>query len=924
MPHDSQVRSAALPPSTSFSRRLLAALILALWVGAGTVLMAKGQPPPPGPSTAALKPTQDDKNTWDLKPGRPVVREMSAGETHVYRLALSAGQYAQVVFDQQGIDVSVTLSDSDGAPLNKFDSLDGARGSEHVWIIAESTGTYELRVRPSAGDAKPGRYAVRIKELREATKKDRENVIAQYEAALRAWQARHDEGGESMMLYNIGQLYTLTDSQKALEYFEKALPGLRRLGNSPVLAATLNGVGILHAKVLNDLARGLKYYEDALSVLMALHDRPGEAAMRNNIGDIYYSMGQEANARLALQYYKQALDILRPLGDSPTLPVTLSNIGLLLKDYPALTDDPVLKGAPQRPLDYFEEALSFNVKLHDRLGEAITRSNLALLYLSEGHKEKAAENYREALRTFQSVGDYSNEIIVRYQLGLLYDTLGRKQEAIDLYDEGLLRLEVIRASSTVAEFRSSLAEAIQAYVYRMCQVLISTGQAVRAFELTERARSRALLDRLNDVSPAGGTRGGGRLSPEEQALEAKLSTMEQELRRERSRASPDLNYAHVSSLKAQYDAAQREYEELLLSQSLANKRKTLPRSAATLTLPRIQRLLDGDVTLLSYFVGPDESWAFVITRDSFKAVSLPVKEEDLIKPTIWVRRFPNTRNLNSEPLKQLYDWLIAPVEQYIKTRRVGIIPHRYLYYVPFAALTDGRRYFAEGHALFNLPSASVLRFIRKKQGETAGARMLAVAQSGSEGSPLLQHADTEVKAVADLYATQPLTAGQATKAEFMKRAGEYGIIHIAAHAVVDTYSPLFYHIVLGAGKDDSGLLSVREIYNLNLAKTNLVVLSACQTELGGHRQGDDIVALNRAFMYAGAPSVIASLWTVDDESTSYLMVSFYRHLKGGMGKAEALSAAQAETRQKFPHPYYWAGFVLTGDPGRISRAPVQN
>jgi CHAT domain-containing protein len=94
------------------------------------------------------------------------------------------------------------------------------------------------------------------------------------------------------------------------------------------------------------------------------------------------------------------------------------------------------------------------------------------------------------------------------------------------------------------------------------------------------------------------------------------------------------------------------------------------------------------------------------------------------------------------------------------------------------------------------------------------------------------------------------------------------------------------------------------------------VLSACDTQLGKLSKGDDLVGLNRAFIYAGTPTVVASLWSVDDESTSLLMRSFYTHLKQGMSKAKALQAAQAETRKKYPHPYYWAGFVLTGDPGR--------
>ena len=118
---------------------------------------------------------------------------------------------------------------------------------------------------------------------------------------------------------------------------------------------------------------------------------------------------------------------------------------------------------------------------------------------------------------------------------------------------------------------------------------------------------------------------------------------------------------------------------------------------------------------------------------------------------------------------------------------------------------------------------------------------------------------------------------------------------------------------LGAGGE--GDLELHDVLGLDLKKTNLVVLSGCQSELGRRSRGDDVVALSRAFMYAGAPSVIASLWNVDDTATQELMTAFYRHVKDGMNKAEALRAAQIEVRQKRRSPYYWAGFVLTGDPG---------
>jgi hypothetical protein len=155
MPHDSRAHLGGLSHSPSPSWRLPLALVLTLWVAAPSATPANT---PQGPGAAAPGPAQEDGSIRDLKSGRPLVREISAGETHVYRLTLAAGQYARVDFEQMGIDVSVALSDTGGTLINKFDNLDGGRAPEHVWLIAESTGDYELRVSPSAGDAKPGRY----------------------------------------------------------------------------------------------------------------------------------------------------------------------------------------------------------------------------------------------------------------------------------------------------------------------------------------------------------------------------------------------------------------------------------------------------------------------------------------------------------------------------------------------------------------------------------------------------------------------------------------------------------------------------------------------------------------------------------------------------------------------------------------------
>lgn len=163
---------------------------------------------------------------------------------------------------------------------------------------------------------------------------------------------------------------------------------------------------------------------------------------------------------------------------------------------------------------------------------------------------------------------------------------------------------------------------------------------------------------------------------------------------------------------------------------------------------------------------------------------------------------------------------------------------------------------------------------------------------------------------------------EASEEALSAQVGAAGAVHLAAHGSFNPAAPLFSRLWLAPGADDDGHLNVHEVYGLDLQQADLVVLSACQTQLGELSAGDEVVGLNRAFLY-GAPTVVASLWSVDDEATGVLMVRFYTHLLAGMGKAESLQTAQNEVRTdpahpEWGHPYYWAAFVLSGDAGTAS------
>lgn len=376
----------------------------------------------------------------------------------------------------------------------------------------------------------------------------------------------------------------------------------------------------------------------------------------------------------------------------------------------------------------------------------------------------------------------------------------------------------------------------------------------------------------------------------------------------------------IQWIKDQQTRQHRAYEDLLMNIELSHPEYASLVRVESLTLNDIQHLLKPDTTLLSYFVTPATTLAFLITRDSFTTIKLPVSEHALGAAIANARSDGWPSASPPQALDNLYNTLIAPLKNHLSTRVLGIIPHGVLHYLPFAALADGQRYLSDEYTLFTLPSASVLQFLPGAQ-PTRDSRVLALANGQAAGLSSLEGVNQEVRAIAQRYKTHLLIGENATETALREGASTHAIIHLAAHGALNTTSPLFSRILLSPDQEHDGALEVHEVYELDLQQTELVVLSACETHLGKQSRGDDIIGLTRAFMYAGTPSVIASLWKVNDQATSDLMTLFYKHLKQGNSKARALQIAQQKIRSRYPHPYYWAAFVLTGDPG-VSTAQV--
>jgi len=258
--------------------------------------------------------------------------------------------------------------------------------------------------------------------------------------------------------------------------------------------------------------------------------------------------------------------------------------------------------------------------------------------------------------------------------------------------------------------------------------------------------------------------------------------------------------------------------------------------------------------------------------------------------------------------------IFKPLEGALGSRNLTIVPHGVLHYVPFNALFSNDAYLIDRYNIRVLPSASVIQFLVDRKSEQLGN--LLVLGNPDLGDPKydLPGAEEEAKTIAgNLSGTKLLTRNLATETAVISIGGQFRSVHFACHGTFNADEPLTSGLLLAGDNRNDGRLTVEELYDINLP-ADLITLSACETALGKVSNGDDVVGFTRGFLYAGANSIVSSLWQVDDIATSKLMMRFYSNLKS-MDKRSSLRAAQLYVKSTYnAHPFYWAAFQITGSP----------
>jgi CHAT domain-containing protein len=748
---------------------------------------------------------------------------------------------------------------------------------------------------------------------------------------------------------DIGQL------QKAVIYGEKALEIARRT-KAPVIN---RGDPILDYPPLPELSaiytllpiyRSVRDFDKAVALIETGFTLVREIdEINRRIGRESYLFDALGTELLRRREYEKAIDALLKaiyLRKSFTPRVRRgqtwessenSLVGLLIKLGDAYRSAGRLDQAVQQYQEAFEYVKEGRAKY---IAEYNLYAGIGQVNLQQRNFSQALENFQKALALAEVQRRPRGISSVNRRIGDILRETGKPAEAVPYYQKAIEQIESTRGLLESEEYRQSYFEGGVGVYARMIQDLVASGRAEEAFNYSERARSRAFLDILGTKVQLANVKSG--LMREELALQERVAGLKARLQ------SSDDN---PGDLRRELREAERAYDSFLTKVRKQNKEQTSLMTVEPLTLKEVQDLLQPGTTLVEYFVGQVTTRVWIVEKERMQYVGIHIGKQDLaervkaLRDTIFAL---GEKEKFNESSVFLYQQLIQPILPHITGRELIIVPHDVLHYLPFHALvgSDGR-YLIEKYPIYYLSSASLLQFVQEKR-KAGGEKVLAFGNPDlGDPEKNLEYAELEAEEVKNVYPESTVYVKKEASEEKSKSLSpNYDVLHFATHAQLNEDDPLSSAVLLAKEGKEDGRLEVREIFGMDL-KANLVVLSGCDTALGKLSTGDELVGLTRAFIYAGTPSVVASLWSVDDSSTAQLMASFYWNLKT-MSKAEALRQAQLELIRgegrsdliaergvggigklgetpegqspsedpisvSTSDPYFWAPFILVGD-----------
>jgi CHAT domain-containing protein len=756
-----------------------------------------------------------------------------------------------------------------------------------------------------------------------------------------------DRRGEGRTLNRIGNSYAnLGQWRDALLYYSRSLALRRVNGDRKGEIVTLANIGSLY-EAWGDTERALDQYEKTLKASKAAQDVRMEAVALQRIGNIHLVRGAPERA---IQYYEEALKLYREARYRSDEAMALLGLGKAT----------AAKGEFRAALPYFAEAVSTS---RDRLQRALILNAIADAQLGAGNIDDAIASANEGIDIFHAAGNQQGEAEGIYVRAKAFESAGKLAEARRDAERALQVIERLRGNIGTFEsralFLASYSDVSELYVRVLMRLHSrdrSAGFDGMALLASEHARARTLSDYLNEAS--GSVR---RERPEQRALVARQREIRALLS---AKAEAQLKAMGGKNAQAVATAIGHEMDDLSAEYDQVSARLRDSGSATeSLGLPAIQRdVTDSTTAVLEYSLGKEKSFLWLVTPSSLRSYELP-KRETIEAAVRKAYEAVTTHSDSRDALDGLSRMILAPAAADITAKRLLIVSDGALHYVPFAALPsprDSTRPLIADYEIVNIPSASTMAMLRHSPRRSTATKTLAIfadpvfdrndervrstvhslaienaietdlvrsaQESGLSGGalPRLPFTRREARALLALVSPDRRKAALDFRASRKTALGsdlaDYRIVHFATHGLLNSLHPELSGIVLSLvdekGNEQRGFLAVADVLNMSL-RADLVVLSGCRTALGREIKGEGIAGLTRAFMYAGTPRVVASLWKVSDAATAELMNRFYASMLGPqkLSAAAALRAAQRSlwSERRWNDPYYWAAFEIQGE-----------
>jgi len=541
-----------------------------------------------------------------------------------------------------------------------------------------------------------------------------------------------------------------------------------------------------------------------------------------------------------------------------------------------------------------------------RIGEIDSIFFLNQVYLLEKNVtvgQKAAERFNVMADRYRFP---FYQVWAKYILSRYYVGYGNTDKAINTLMEAVAVIEKQRSALMTDTLKETYLYNRQVVYESLVELLAREGDYRGALEMAERAKSRILVDLLagKDISrnPVEAS-----LLREEGQANGQITNIRKQILRVPGEEA-------VRVLTEKLEKAEETYRNVVLKIKKENEELYSMVSVQPTDIDTIQKLLDQNTTLFDYFVTDNLLYVWAVQKERIHMERIKISKDELseLVSSFLTAVMSKDRKKTNFLSQRIYDAILKPIIPFVSGDRIGFIPHDSLYYMPFTAMSYKKQFLVEAFSIFYLPNTGVFKYAMDKQ-VSKGLKVLAFGNPDLGDRDMdLPYAAMEVESIKKrIDQTTAFFNRMATKSKVKELMGEFDIIHFATHGQFLPEFPMNSGLLLAPDSQDDGRLTALEILKLRF-NGRAVVMSACKTALGMSSTGTEIVGLNRSFLYAGSPSVISSLWNVDDRATAQFMDHFYKYLEAEKDIADALKMAQVDMIRKGYAPYYWAPFILTG------------